>query len=117
MWVNSVFTMEGVTMEGPEEVFYLSLLVSLIYSPKDTGAAFSGKLPFKLPNWSRYDCVNLYIPSRFYAWPRSKSSTNNVIPLYFSFFNIGGCIGGDCSYILLHLSTSSTHAFLTSSLV
>ena len=40
MLVASVFTMAGVTMEGPEDIFSLSLLVSSIYSSKGTGSAF-----------------------------------------------------------------------------
>ena len=61
--------------------------------------------------------MNLYIPSRLEDWPSSKLSLNNVIPLYYSYFTSVGCIGEDCSDILLRLSTSSMHDFSASGLV
>ena len=92
MLVASVFTTTGVNMEGPEDVFSISLLVSSIYLSKGTGAAFYGRVTFTLPSWSRYDCVNLSIPSRLSAWPRSKILTKNVIPLYWEIVQTSCCV-------------------------
>ena len=80
--MTSVFAIAGVTMEGPEDVYFLRLRTTFIYYSRLLGENFTGRAPVTDLRCLRGFLVCMLVTETSTYFPRSMLSPHYVIPLY-----------------------------------
>ena len=80
--MTSIFAIAGVIMEGPKEVYFLRLRITLIYSSRLMCENCSGRAPVTDLRCLRGFLVCVLVNETSTYFPRSMLSTHYLIPLY-----------------------------------
>ena len=82
---TSVFTMVGVTKKDPEELDSLVLRISLMYSSRLVGEAFSGKAPVTYLGCLKTFLVCVFLEVLSTSYHRSTLSPHYFMPFFAGF--------------------------------